>query len=300
MPNLQQEYEAALEAYVAQGGESALKQAYELGRQALADGLGVLDMVALHQRALDKLMNENPQAVLVHRAGEFLGESMSPFEMTHRAYGEANTTLRRLNDSLESQTRKLANTLHDESGQLLSAVHIQLQEIAKGFSPEERAKLDSVRQLLDQIEQQLRQFSHDLRPTVLDDYGLVPAIQWLAGRFSKRMGIPVTVDAQSVTRLPATTEAALYRIAQEALNNAARHAKAARVQIRLKQLPGELHCSIRDDGVGFDVSSISSKKTKGLGLLGIQDRLSGLGAKFQIRSAAHEGTELSIIVPLEE
>ncbi len=300
MSNLQLEYDAALEAYVQRGGESALKQAYELGRRALGEGLGVLDMVAMHHRTLDKLMNENPQAVLVHRSGEFLAESMSPFEMTHRAYGEANATLRRLNDSLEGQTRKLANTLHDESGQLLSAVHIQLQEIAKGFSPAERAKLDSVRQLLDQIEQQLRQFSHDLRPTVLDDYGLVPAIQWLAGRFSKRMGIPVTVDAQSVTRLPATTEAALYRIAQEALNNAARHAKAARVQIRLKQLPGELHCSIRDDGVGFDVSSISSKRTKGLGLLGIQDRLSGLGAKFQIRSAAHEGTELSIIVPLEE
>ncbi|MGB6484692.1 MAG: ATP-binding protein [Candidatus Acidiferrales bacterium] len=299
MDVLQSEYERALGTYLRQGGEGSLKQAYELGRRALSEGRGILDMISVHQQVLEKILTNGHQADVVHRAGEFLVESMSPFEMTHRAFGEANDTLRRLNESLESETRRIARALHDESGQLLAAVHIQLGQMARGLSPTAQLGLGEVESLLEQVEQQLRNFSHELRPTVLDDYGLVPAVQTLAEKFSKRFGLPVSVDGKVAPRLTKTIEAAMYRVTQEALNNVARHAKASRVNIRLWRTPGEFHCCIRDDGVGFDPAAVARGSRNALGLLGMRERLNVLGGTLQIESAPQQGTELKILVPVE-
>ena len=299
MDGLQAEYERALRTYLRQGGEGSLKQAYELGRRALSEGQGILDMIGVHQQALEGILSNGHEADTVRRSGEFLAELMSPFEMTHRAFGEANDTLRRLNESLESETRRIARALHDESGQLLAAVHIQLRQMARGLSPAVQFNLDEVESLLEQVEQQLRNFSHELRPTVLDDYGLVPALQTLAEKFSKRFGLPVSVDGKIAPRLTKGVEAAMYRVAQEALNNVARHAKASRVNIRLWRLPGEFHCSIRDDGVGFDPAAVARVSRNAVGLLGMRERLSVLGGTLQIESAPQQGTELKILVPVE-
>lgn len=299
MDGLQVEYERALNAYLRQGGESSLKEAYEIGRRALSGGYGILDMIGVHQQALKKTLTNGHQNETIGQAGEFLIELMSPFEMTHRAYGEANDTLRRLNESLESETRRIARALHDESGQLLAAVHIQLRQMARGLPVTAQTSLEEVESLLEQIEQQLRNFSHELRPTVLDDYGLLPALQTLADRFSKRFGLPVSVDGKLPTRLTRTIEAAMYRVTQEALNNVARHAKASRVNIRIWRSAGEFHCCIRDDGVGFDPVAVAKGSRNALGLLGIRERLNVLGGTLQIESAPQQGTELRILVPVE-
>lgn len=300
MDGLQVDYERALQTYLREGGESSLKQAYELGRRALGQGKGILDMISVHQETLERMLDGQPAGDLVHRAGDFLTESMSPFEMTHRAFGEANETLRRLNESLEGETRRIARALHDESGQLLAAVHIQLLQLARHLAPPAQASLRDIEALLEQIEQQLRNFSHDLRPTVLDDYGLLPALQSLAERFSKRFGTPVSVDSKPMPRMTKTTEAAMYRVAQEALNNVARHAKATRVHIRLWMSPGELHCRIRDDGVGFDPAALPKASKNALGIIGIRERLNVLGGSLEIQSAPQQGTELKIEVPVED
>lgn len=300
MDGLQVDYERALQTYLREGGESSLKQAYELGRRALGQGKGILDMISVHQETLKRMLDGQPAGDLVHRAGDFLTESMSPFEMTHRAFGEANETLRRLNESLEGETRRIARALHDESGQLLAAVHIQLLQLARHLPPPAQASLRDIEALLEQIEQQLRNFSHDLRPTVLDDYGLLPALQSLAERFSKRFGTPVSVDSKPMPRMTKTTEAAMYRVAQEALNNVARHAKATRVHIRLWMSPGELHCRIRDDGVGFDPAALPRASKNALGIIGIRERLNVLGGSLEIQSAPQQGTELKIEVPVED
>lgn len=300
MDGLQVDYERALQTYLREGGESSLKQAYELGRRALGQGKGILDMISVHQETLKRMLDGQPAGDLVHRAGDFLTESMSPFEMTHRAFGEANETLRRLNESLEGETRRIARALHDESGQLLAAVHIQLLQLARHLAPPAQASLRDIEALLEQIEQQLRNFSHDLRPTVLDDYGLLPALQSLAERFSKRFGTPVSVDSKPMPRMTKTTEAAMYRVAQEALNNVARHAKATRVHIRLWMSPGELHCRIRDDGVGFDPAALPRASKNALGIIGIRERLNVLGGSLEIQSAPQQGTELKIEVPVED
>ncbi|HXU21346.1 MAG TPA: ATP-binding protein [Verrucomicrobiae bacterium] len=300
MDGLQVDYERALQTYLREGGESSLKQAYELGRRALGEGKGILDMIGVHQQTLERILDGQPAGDLVHRAGDFLTESMSPFEMTHRAFGEANETLRRLNESLEGETRRIARALHDESGQLLAAVHIQLLQLSRHLAPSAQASLRDIEALLEQIEQQLRNFSHDLRPTVLDDYGLVPALQSLAERFSKRFGTPVSVDSKPMPRMTKTMEAAMYRVAQEALNNVARHAKATRVYIRLWMSPGELHCRIRDDGVGFDPAALPRASKNALGIIGIRERLNVLGGSLEIQSAPQQGTELKIEVPVED
>ena len=301
MDELQGEYERALRTYLRQGGEGSLKQAYELGRRALSEGRGILDMIGVHQHAVEAVLSNGQRDHaddVIRPAGEFLTELMSPFEMTHRAFGEANDTLRRLNESLESETRRIARALHDESGQLLAAVHIQLRQMARSVSPTVQLNLGEVESLLEQVEQQLRNFSHELRPTVLDDYGLLPALQTLAEKFSKRFATPVSVDGKLGPRLTKSVEAAMYRVAQEALNNVARHAKASRVNIRLWRSPGEFHCSIRDDGVGFDPAVVKGSRNA-LGLLGMRERLNVLGGTLQIESAPQQGTELKILIPVE-
>jgi signal transduction histidine kinase len=288
-----------MESYLRGGGETALKRSYELGRQALAEGRGVLDMLAIHQHSLLKLTAEIPALDVIQRAGEFFAESMSPFEMTHRAFGEANSALRRLNETLEEETRKIAHALHDESGQMLAAVHIELQEAVRDLPPPARQRIEKTEALLDQIEQQLRRFSHDLRPTVLDDYGLMPALQSFAGRFSKRAGLPIKIEGTVEKRLPGTVETALYRVAQEALNNVAKHAKATHVNIRLWEAPAALHFCIRDNGVGFDPRPANEGRSSGLGLRGMRERLTVLGGTLWIQSAPEEGTEVQVSIPME-
>lgn len=299
MSKLQEEYEAALAAYLRDGEEAQLKTSYELGRQALAEGLGVLDMIALHQQTLGKLAQVPLTAEFLRRAGEFFIEGMSPFEMTHRAFGESNAALRHINEALEAETCRIARALHDESGQFLAAVHIELQEAKRGLPPSKRQRLQKVEALLDQVEKQLRSFSHDLRSTVLDDYGLMPAVQTYAERFSKRVGLPVQIDGAVETRLPNAVEAALYRVAQEALNNVARHARATQVIIRFWQTPAALHFSIRDNGIGFDLSSGNGDLGRGLGLRGMRERLTVLGGTLEIQSKPKQGTEIQVSVPME-
>ncbi|HKW87295.1 MAG TPA: ATP-binding protein [Candidatus Acidoferrales bacterium] len=299
MRRLDDQYESALKSYLQEGGEPALKSSYDLGRQALAEGMGVLDLVALHQQALEQLSGSCVTVEVLRRAGEFFAECISPFEMTHRAYGESNTALRHLNEALEEETRRIARALHDESGQLLAAVHIELQESMRGRGPAARKKIEKVEELLNEIEKQLRRFSHDLRPTVLDDYGLMPALQTFADRFSKRAGLPIKIEGALESRLPAKVETTLYRVAQEALNNVAKHAKATEVCIRLWRTPAALHFHIRDNGIGFDPSPAGANGKHGMGLRGMRERLTVLGGTLEIQSKLEHGTELQVSVPME-
>jgi signal transduction histidine kinase len=298
-------YIAALESYLQQGGEAALHRAYEIGRRSLADGRSILDMVSIHHQAMQAMGNASPPSWLrpetLKKAGEFFIECMSPYEMTQRAFGEANEALRRLNESLEEQARLLARELHDESGQLLAAVHIELDDIARNLPADGRTRLQGVKGLLDQVETQLRAISHELRPTVLDDLGLVAALESLAQRVARRKGLRIAVRPFKGARLPARVEVALYRIVQEALNNVSKHARATLVKIQLRVTAKAVVCSIEDNGIGFEPKSLQSNPGgRGLGLLGIQERLQALRGEVRIESVPGQGTKLKITIPLEE
>jgi len=301
----EERYFQALRTYLEGAGERALGQAYELGRIAVTDGKGVLEFVAMHHAALQKLFldphtTRDPAHVL-RIAEKFLAEGLSSYEMAHRGFREAIASLRHLNETLEHEIQKIAHAVHDEAGQLLVAVHLALAEVARDLPSPFRGRIQLVTGLLNQIEEQLRRLSHELRPTVLDDLGLAPAIRFLADRVSQRTGLAIPVVAGFEERLPRNIEIAVYRIAQEALTNAAKHSGARNVRIQLERTGRLLRCAITDDGAGFDVSAIlASQPRKGLGLLGMQERLSAIGGTFKIRSALGKGTELLIQVPLEE
>ena len=304
-PPLGDRYAAALRDHLsgAGEGEAPLQQAYEIGRQAMADGLGVLEMVALHHRALLSVVPDGPDGAASERtiraAEVFFAESLSPFEMAHRDFRETHSALRRLNETLEEEAKRIAHALHDEAGQLLASVHLALEAIARDL-PAAGRRLQEVRGLLRLIEEELRRLSHELRPTILDDLGLVPALDFLAQGASSRTGVAITIESALSVRLSPPVETALYRVVQEALTNAARHARANRVQVRLAPDGGAVRCTVRDDGRGFDLSEVAARDgERGFGLVGIRERLSALGGALTITTARGCGTELQVTIPVK-
>jgi two-component system, NarL family, sensor histidine kinase UhpB len=303
------EFERALQEHLAReddhlspAEEAGLLSAYDLGRRALGSGLGVLDVVSLlHQALLVAVARAPSQSLRVVTGAEsFILECLSSFEMAYRGVRDANTALRRLNDVLEEQTRRISHELHDESGQLLASVHLALAELGRELPSEAAPRLDGVRALLDRIEDQLRRLSHELRPTVLDDLGLGPALEFLAEGVSARTGLAITLEGMPEDRLPPRVEAVLYRIVQEALNNVAKHAKASGVKIQVRREEQAIRCSVADDGVGFDVSALRPGATQGIGLIGIRERLVPLGGSVEVTSAPGGGTELFVSIPRDE
>lgn len=298
-------YLAALEDYLRQHDESCLHRAYELGRRAVREGRSILEMIEQHHKAALQFVSRSESvaacAHVLEASATFLREAISPYEMTNRAYGEANAALRRLNETLEAEINRLAYVLHDDAGQLLAVVHIKLEDIGRSQPAHLRERLQEVRQVLDQVEDQLRSMAHELRSPALEDQGLVPALQSLGASVSRRTGLRVTVDAPGFARLPAEIEGVLYRVVQEALKNSSKHAHAHAARICFWRKPGFVCCSIEDDGTGFDQSAIASGKVRrGLGLMGIEERLQVLGGSCEIHSAPGEGTRLNVKIPLEQ
>jgi len=212
----------------------------------------------------------------------------------------AEQALHRLNEALEERAKGIAHQLHDEAGQLLVSVHIAIDGLARSLPPSGQQTVSEIKELIEQIERELRRLSHELRPTILDDLGLVPALEFLAQGVSKRFGIHITVEGNTNGRLSPQAEVALYRIVQEALNNTTKHARASNVSVRLHKELNKIHLAITDDGVGFDVQSVMGQKGKhGLGLIGMRERLIPLRGECIINSSPGKGTKISVLVPSE-
>ncbi|HKV25409.1 MAG TPA: ATP-binding protein [Candidatus Acidoferrum sp.] len=298
------DYQSALMEFIASGDETALGKAYELGRRGLSERLSLVEIAAMHHKSLAILLKASEPGQPLHEAFKasegFLAECLSPYEMAHLGFQDAVKALRQLNETLEEKLKSIAYAVHDEAGQLLIAVHLALAELALGLPPEQLTQVEKVRELLQEVEKHLRRYSHELRPTILDDLGWLPAIRFLAEGVSKRADLPIQIESEITGRLPSPMETALYRTVQEALNNTVKHAKARNVWIRAWRNKSTLHCSVRDDGVGFDmrVAQIAGEG-KGLGLIAMRERLSAVGGTLHIHSHLGKGTELSIQVPLE-
>ena len=303
-PTFEQEYRSAFSEYAQHGGEAVLARAYELGRRAISEKKSLMEIASLHHQALHGMLADAPGAArhqkLLTAAAEFLAESLSSYEMAHRGVQDAIVALRKLNETLEEEIRRIAHAVHDEAGQLLVAVHLALADLARELPEPQIGRVGQIEQLLNQVEKQLRRYSHELRPTVLDDLGWIPAIRFLAEGVSKRANLSIQIKTTVAGRLPGPIEIALYRIVQEALTNAAKHSKASRVRIRIGRKKRLFCCSIEDDGVGFDVRAVQSdSKRRGLGLIGMQERLNGIGGTLSIDSARGRGTRLLIQLPAE-
>ena len=198
---------------------------------------------------------------------------------------QAEQALRALNQRLEEEARRIAHALHDEAGQLLVSVYLAVDTLTAQLQSEPRERLIEIRARLEQVEAQLRQLSHELRPTILDDLGLKPAIEFLADGISKRTGRVVVVSGSTGGRHSGPIETAMYRIVQEALTNVTKHAQATEAVVHLERRPDALVCSIADDGRGFDARSRSGPMHKqGLGLIGMRERAASLGGMLSITS----------------
>jgi len=205
----------------------------------------------------------------------------------------------RLVQAQEDERRALSRELHDEVGQALSAVLVELRNLSAESSlrsdAESYGHVETVKSLVENSLRVVRNMALLLRPSMLDDLGLVPALRWQAREVSKRTSMEVSVAAELASDdLPDEYKTCIYRVVQEALHNCSGHAHATRVQIRVQQQPSRLALSIQDDGQGFDV-----RQTKGLGLLGIEERVVRLGGKCEIHSEPGNGTIVVIELPFK-
>jgi signal transduction histidine kinase len=297
-------YVGLIREYAGGGGESALGRVYELGRRAITEKKSLLDIAAVHHKALQSVLAEEKdsqkRAEIVRLGANFLAECMSPYEMAYRGFQDAVQGLRQINETLEAEIKRIAYAVHDEAGQLLVAVHLALAEMETELAPAQHAKIKGIEKLLNEVEGHLRRYSHELRPTILDDLGWIPAIRFLAEGISKRHPLNVEVDAKVQGRFSSSVETTLYRVVQEALNNTVKHAKARNVWIRTWQNKGVLYCSVKDDGVGFESSPRQREPgPRGLGLVAMQERVSAIGGVLQVESNQGRGTEVRLQLSLE-
>ena len=203
----------------------------------------------------------------------------------------------RLVEAQEAERRSLSRELHDEVGQSLSAALLELRNLFAALEgrPDEqiRKQAEVVKGLIEGSVRSVRSMALLLRPSMLDDLGLIPALKWQAREVSKRTSMDVTVATELESEaLPDEYKTCIYRIVQEALHNCSRHSDATTVRVRVQYKAGALVLSIQDDGRGFDVS-----QSKGLGLLGIEERVAQLGGTFHVHSGPGIGTILTVELP---
>jgi len=204
----------------------------------------------------------------------------------------------------EEERKRIARELHDEFAQVLTALTMSLQKAEAGVPPEMaqlKEQIARTRTLTNQTLRETQQWILDLRPTLLDDLGLVPAIRGYAESRLEPVGCQVQVNTEgSARRLPTEIETAVFRIVQEAVNNVVKHARAQHVHIRLTWQASQFSACVQDDGLGFDPEAVlrDSQSLRGVGLLGMQERAALLGGTLQVWSRIGEGTRLVLNVPI--
>lgn len=223
-------------------------------------------------------------------------------DLRYREIATARAELKRLSASLveaqENERRSISRELHDEVGQALSAVLVELGNLSaairSGSAGALSTKVDGIKRLVENCVSVVRNMALLLRPSMLDDFGLVPALEWQAREVSKRTGMRVKVTTEEISdNLPEEHKTCVYRVVQEALHNASRHAGAGVVRVRVRQEAERILLTIQDDGKGFD-----PRRQRGLGLVGIAERVSNLGGTLRVESQPGQGALLSIILPI--
>lgn len=362
------QYAACLRQYLEQEQEERLQAAYELGRHAIAEGLGVLDMARIHRQATAHSLGPVGQAMVEREkrnaAEAFFLEALAPFEAAHRGFRLANLQLWQTNQALKESNRQLARInrdlekevigrkrteralrvseghyrrlfhqarlmqdnlrnlstqilqvqeeerkrvsreLHDEVGQALTAIGTQLEMLQRNGAREtERVgqKIAEVQSLLAQTMETVHRFARELRPPMLDELGLLPALRSYLRSFAERSGLRVRFSSGiEAAELTAEQKTVVFRVAQESLTNVVKHAQAGRVTISFRKLNSSVQLRIRDDGKGFRTSDqppVNGKKR--LGLLGMHERVRLVNGRFKMRSTPGKGTTISVEIPFQ-
>jgi PAS domain S-box-containing protein len=212
----------------------------------------------------------------------------------------------RRRQQLETEGARIARLLHEDAGQFLAMAHLTLAGLVPGLDPASAERVAEVRRYLTYVEERLREGARSVQPPVLADLGLVDAVKFLAHQVGRRLGTAIVVESSLDRSCPASLEVLLYRVVQEALLNLSRHARATFGTILLERRAGgrraadtTICCSIRDDGIGFDVSRLGAPASGSCGLRVLQAQLEAVGGTLTVVSSPNEGTEVRATVPVE-
>jgi signal transduction histidine kinase len=232
-------------------------------------------------------------------------QSVRRLEEVTRARRDFQHLSARLVESEEAARKHLSRELHDEIGQTLHALRIEIshaQAAWRAGEPAAEARLDQARALAERTVQTVRNISLLLRPPLLDDLGLGPALQWQAEEFSRRCGIPCTLSEDGLAdALPDSHKTCVYRVVQEALHNCEKHSGASSVRILVRQAPRQLTVEVQDDGRGFQAGPDGIPAGPGgIGILGMRERAATLAGSLRLDSAPGCGTRLTLSLPLSE
>jgi PAS domain S-box-containing protein len=241
---------------------------------------------------------------MIYRDGEPIGVQGTVRDMTERKMAQRALQhySRRLVHAQEAERENIARELHDEIGQALTAITINLQWMQRSGAVNEigEPRIRESIEVIDEALRRVRELSLELRPSMLDDLGLSAALSWYTSRYSERTGIAAVVsgDLPRTINIGRPIETACFRIVQEALTNAARYSRANRIDVNIEKQNGTFKMTIADDGVGFVVEDhLSAGLATSLGLRGMKERALAVGGKLTIRSEVGNGTQIMLTVP---
>lgn len=206
----------------------------------------------------------------------------------------------------EEERKRIARELHDDIAQSILLVSrrldILMSEAGRKLPTAVISELEHVHGIADEVYRSLQRYARDLRPSILDQMGLVPALNWLAEEFSKELGIEAEVEAGTLHPLPSETELVMFRIAQEALSNVRKHAEASKVSITVEADASNIKMTIADNGIGFSVAKLTKDLAREgkLGVLGMEERARLIGGDLEIKSEPGIGTTVILEVPVQE
>ncbi|MEJ5367419.1 MAG: ATP-binding protein [Bryobacteraceae bacterium] len=253
------------------------------------------------QQDFRRRLNRLTYSILVLSAIVAVASIWWIFRLEQRARA-AEREMRQLSQKLvqaqEAERKRLSLELHDQVGQMLTALRMEIANLGRLGEKDPqlfRDHLQQAKELAEATMKTVRDLAMGLRPSMLDDLGLGPAIEWIAREFSRVSGIPVDVSVEgSLGRLTDAQKTSLFRVVQESLTNVARHARAKHVSVRLTESANSLALVVSDDGKGIE----PGKRRRGLGLLGMEERIRELGGTFLLSSAPGAGTTVRVEIPL--
>ena len=262
--------------------------------------LGVMNLVLppgrnLVGRELDMLAAVGHQIALAVERNRL-------FEEVRTKEAARGELIEKLLTAQEDERRRIARELHDEAGQALTALILNLEMAEHAAAPEEAARLERLRGIAEHTLSELRTLIYELRPTILDDLGLGAAIRWMVKEVVEPTGLKVDLQLQGFDRrLPHQVETAIFRITQEAFNNMLKHAAASRARVAVEVNSREVTVTVEDNGKGFNPAAVPvSRAGRGLGLLGMRERAELLGGVLEIDSVMGRGTRVHGVLPLPD
>jgi two-component system sensor histidine kinase UhpB len=264
-----------------------------------------LSSLVILKGTMDKVYSGNLQAraarapigdPTINRLSDTLNSMLDELSVSHKRLEELSN---KILTAQEEERRRVARELHDETSQALASLMIELTMLEKVDGEDRGKRVAELREYVSQILDGVRRLALELRPSTLDELGLIPALRAYIREYRNKFHIDVDFHVTGLRRrLPGHVEVALYRVVQEALTNVARHSEAALVTIAIRREHDLVVVAIEDDGRGFDVDEVMKSKERGLGLFGMSERMSIIGGKLEINADSGQGTKIVAKYPL--